>query len=439
MLYGTFIRYEQTRSIHGLILVDKAYVGDLKVTEVSTAADAADSIQMKNKKERIFEICIAAVCVCLLCVITVFIEKKQLLIDYSDLSQHVNWASDMNFVKELMSFISYPLFHFIVKVMVRILNIDREFVAVFLYSVFIAVSYVICLVYWRQNNKATKADIAKTVILGFLFFLTQAIYVPAFNPSLYLGQGSINIWHNPTYAIVKPLGIIAFMLVVKLLEAVNEKKKILFTRNWWILLVLMIFCNLAKPSFSQVFIPGIGIYMIIDIIRTKGKSFIKHFQIACAFIPATILLFVQAFVTINTTMGFKWLEIWGIFSKNVFVSVLLLMAFPFYMLIWRWRELKHIDVRLSCFIFLAGFFEAAFLFENNLRKYDGNMFWGYYLGALFLWLSTMRVLLDFVGTWNKASKKDKIMCVVAFMLFAAHLGAGIYYIYKLICVPGFLY
>lgn len=71
-----------------------------------------------------------------------------------------------------------------------------------------------CNIYQRMRNYIT-------VMLTFV----SATYVPWYNTKIYLGQGTINIWHNATYITVKPFVIVCFLLFLRYGKLKPRKNK----------------------------------------------------------------------------------------------------------------------------------------------------------------------------------------------------------------------
>ena len=366
---------------------------------------------------------------------TYFIAEGQMLIGNSDMKWHAEKAATLPFFDELLKLVPYPMFHFLVKSVIKVTSWEPAVVAPALLG-FINVAAYVLTYYFMTENKTKKYSKNIYAVMTMIFLLLQSIYVPAFNPNIYLGQGSINIWHNPTYIMVRPFGIAAFLLTIKILR-IREGERVAFRKLWWMLLLVMVGCNLAKPSFSQMFIPGLGMYMIYDIVRTKGKSFFRHFQIACAFIPATILLFIQAYYSLGDEIAFEWMAVWRSYTPNPWISTLLFMAFPLCVILQDVRGFfQKTEHKIAAFAYLFGFAEAALLTETGVRKFHGNFFWGYYLGGLLLWLVSFRYFLDGVQNteWKTAGKLKLAKTVVSAVILLMHLASGLFYARSLIAV-----
>lgn len=357
-------------------------------------------------------------------------QMKQAVV--TDVPYHTLLAESMHGINQIFSKTPYPLYHVLVKVIMKIAQIPANYSAALVVSACNVFVYIITYYYLvRKALKGEKVGYIGVCVLGLM--LAQAIYMPWFNPLLYLGQGSINIWHNPTYAIAKPFAILVFWLVEHIYDKEKEYK-IIFSKEWWLLLVCMLFSNLAKPSFFQVFVPGLGIFMLWKLISEKGKKICFHIQIASAFIPATIFALYQAYISLSAGIELDWMGVWKLLSPNPWISVLLFMAFPLYIFcagIKDWNNGK----KLSVCIFLTGFLEAATLAEAGARKGHGNFFWGYYLGGALMWLVSVKEFIGWHRIYAEEEENKKRMerkLKVGWTFFLLHMFSGIYYVYLLL-------
>ncbi|MED9904805.1 MAG: hypothetical protein UFG06_11545 [Lachnospiraceae bacterium] len=387
--------------------------------------------ELRNKVQSIlFSLIIAS--------ISLMVIIRQMGIPTSDVALHSEWAYKIHSVSQIFKASSYPLYHIIVKIMVKVTCIPLNYCAALvmagcnLFTYGILHRYIV-----RKNEKNRSSNVFNYLILGMM--LAQAIYVPWFNERLYLGQGSINVWHNPTYTIVKPFAILAFGLLEDI-YADTEKRKVIFSKRWWLLLIVMFFANLAKPSLFQVLVPGLGLFMLFDLITLKGKQIVKHVEVAAAFIPSAALALYQAGVSFTTGVSLEWLGVWKEYSPNPYISVVLFIAFPLFVLSSRIKEWNN-GIKIALCVFLTGFFETALLAEEGFRRNHGNFFWGYYLGGALVWLVSVKEFIRWHRSYFESGRNDKITSIkltMGWILFLLHVFSGIYYIYLLLFSPGFL-
>lgn len=351
---------------------------------------------------------------------------KQMQLPESDIYWHSQQACTINGIKSMFNTISYPLYHVIVNFLYKIMGISLNYCAGIVVIACNLLTY--CIIFFYLDFICREKDIRiREYGIGFtlILMLVQAIYMPWFNKNVYLGQGSINIYHNPTYLIVKPIGIIIFLLICYIY--IKNEKHIAFKKEWWFLAGLSVLANLAKPSFFYVFIPGLGLYMLMDMCISGYKKFSLHFQVACAFIPAALVALFQAMASLTTGIEIEWMGVWKIFSPNPYISILLFIAFPLYVLLLSIR-IWDVGTKISLSVFFAGFLEAAILAEKGERRWHGNFFWGYYLGGALLWLEAVKIFILWHAERNK-SRGNNIRLIVGWILLILHVCSGIRYLY----------
>lgn len=234
-----------------------------------------------------------------------------------------------------------------------------------------------------METKQRWASIAVGVVILFM----TAIWLPFYNESIYYGQGSPTIWHSPTYNAVKPFALLSCFVLFRIIKLRDASFKICL-----VYALLTLVCLFMKPSFFQVQAPAVFLFLLIDFIRMRNLRFVL--SIAATFIPALAYMVIQFWIMFYTDTGggegisFGLFTVYGATNPNLLVSILLLLAFPFYSAIVLRRDLFAKD---SPYLFLilmviVGFCEYSFVMENGFRMYHGNFSWGYML-SVFLYLA----------------------------------------------------
>ena len=294
-----------------------------------------------------------------------------------------------------------------------------------------ALTYVLVYFYLVKGYQQERGSIAA---LAWMLLLAGPFYVPWYNPDVYAGQVTPNIWHNPTTICLRPFAFIAFLLILDLLKKYEENEKRLNIKSWLLLAVLLVLCNLAKPSFIQIAIPGLAIYLLILLIRTKGKSFGFCFQLASTFVPSVAIMlwqFVVSFGTSSSAEGgieIAWFDVLGHSSPSIPFSMLLSFLFPLYVILTNIRIVKERDIRLTFFIWLSGFLEAAMLAETGYRRYHGNFGWGHVLATFLVYAVTFRYFLKRNREYDYHNLRERILVIIGWIIFILQFVIGVYYI-----------
>ena len=271
----------------------------------------------------------------------------------------------------------------------------------------------------------------------FILFVTgclmlfSAIFVPFFN-YIYLGQGSPNVWHNPTLFLVKPFAFISFFLFVYFLETKETQKS-----NSFILLLalLLLISVLMKPNFVIAFIPSVAIYILIK----HAKKIKLYWKSTLIFLPSVILLLMQftdySKLELRTSFGF--FVVWMYYSPNVPFSLLLALAFPLSVLFFRFKSFLNNNYLILSWIFIIiSILQFGLLVEIHKASgginYDGNWGWGYLIALHNLFIYNSIEFFRWLKLVNMESKFERIKVTFTSILFSLHLSSGIYYFVKII-------
>ena len=327
--------------------------------------------------------------------------------------------------------IAYPLWAFLVAGIMKISRAPAYEASAVAGGLLNAMTYVLVYCYLAKECKEERLGL--TALTWFLL-LVGPFYIPWYNPDVYTGQVTPNIWHNPTTICVRPFALTAFLLILKLLKEYEEEQKNFTVRNWVLLAVVLVFCNLAKPSFVQMAVPGLAIYLIILLIRTGGKAFGFCFQLALSFVPCVCVMLWQMVVSFGTASSAEggieiaWFDVMGAASPSVPFSLLLSYLFPLYVVLTNIRIVKERDVQVTFFMWLGGFLEAAMLAETGYRRYHGNFGWGYVLATFLVYVMTFRYFLRRNQEYDYQNVKDRVLILGGWVIFALQFFIGIYYI-----------
>lgn len=355
----------------------------------------------------------------------------------SDILPHMKWAQQL-LDNGLLSFIktdTYPIWQILVALSTILFRMPLATSATFVCSLLNTITYVLIYYYFTQHG--LKNNILPPIICALL--IMGPLYIPWFNPNIYLGQGTPNIWHNPTTLCVRPLALITFILITNILKKYNDMHKYCI-KDIITLAILLVFCNLAKPSFAQGIIPGLGLYFVIKLINNKGENLFFYLKIVAAFIPSALLLVIQWFISFycatntgeNNSITITLFEIWKCYSPNILISFILGMGFPIYIALCNWTKIKKkIELQiLGCALF-ASYLEYALLAETGARKYDGNFSWAMLLFMFLAYVFAMRELLIWNKNYDYKKTVSKITISIGWGLFFIQVAIGIYYTFHL--------
>ncbi|MCQ2519476.1 MAG: hypothetical protein MJ107_02975 [Lachnospiraceae bacterium] len=355
----------------------------------------------------------------------------------------------------------YVLWHIVTLFFNRIIRVPIESAAAYSSCVYTALSFFITE--WMINKtviyETGETDRKMSAFLAFVFNIVQPIFFYWYDAmSQYYGQFSINPLHNPTHMCVKPFSLLALCLTYEILMRHNDEnwqgiffyESISLKRLHVYLGLVLAVSTVAKPTFAEMFIPAVGIYMLIEWIvrlakknKTAGEYFKKCLLMLATAAPALMIILFQVLLYFifggsygGASGGLiitKWLEVWNMFTENVPVSIMLGMAFPIYVVFINGGYfVKNVLGRLSLISYGVGFLEAAILGEETKLEH-GNFLWPMMSGMTILWISA---LLRFVALACKTDSEEeptaakRILLGVGWILLFAHMIAGFIYYYN---------
>lgn len=351
-----------------------------------------------------------------------------------DYGWHLNSAKEITIAGFIQYYISntYPLWHLLSKIGTKILPFSDGVIVGIVTSAFTVIAFVMVCKWLLKECKEAKTPIL-VIILSLFMFVLGPLYVPQFNTYYYLGQGTPNVWHNPTNLTVRPLAILAFIIIVKIIRDYKNEMNVQ-RRDYIILALTLVVSVFAKPSCIIMIIPGLGLYMIITFV--KDRSLFKlYLKLVLAFVPAVLIFFSQYLIIFASgqrgdNVGFSWLTVWNFYTPNVFISFLLAMAFPIVVFLTDYKEsFKDPTVHLAICCLISGWLESAILVEDGQYLKSGNFLWGYYLAMCLVWMVALKRFL-------LMNRKKEVSMLVSSVLLVLHIVCGSIYIYQLVWIPG---
>lgn len=347
---------------------------------------------------------------------------------YSDFATHSSWAVG-EFTDPLYDkFYAYPVWHLMVRMANRLLPIGREYAGALVTACCIGLG---TLILYRFLDKELNGSLSckKICLLTTGIMVLTALYMPWFNREVYLGQSSPTIWHNPTNMAVKPLALLLFLWFLRLYMNKQRIKGLEFA-GFSGLLLLSCF---IKPSFAQGFLPAVVLFLLIELIRTKGESFLFSLKIAAAFVPSGIYFLTQFFSMFGAeaerSMGISPFTVMRFDTDHPLISILQAVAFPLFVVgITGWKKLfRDKEFLFSLIFYVVSLLEFIVLIELTEPE-SGNFEWALQL-AMFAFFAMAAVRF-----YQKEDRKPWVNYVGNGLLLY-HVASGIYYYIYLLISP----
>ncbi len=394
----------------------------------------------------------------------------------SDFYPHILWALNMDKAKMLRSLYngSERLWH----ICMRLANafVPNIWQAAALTTA-AANTAAYCLVYGAFARSARDRTARWLLALAALCpFFISSLTLPGH--TFYSGRGAVTTWHNPTTIMVRPFAAAVLYMTVNiynrrrygqpgpLIPLDGEATPFAFSGGFWaqfrapvftraelVLYPLCLLCSLwAKPSFMQVFAPAIFLFLLIDVIRTKGKLLPFCIKLALAYLPAALLLLRQFgnFFSEGLTVGAAqtaaavaateessgigvyivpgpWTGFGPVLEEIFyrFKTTVLPCAFPLFLLLAApKRTLRCASFRLGVVCAAVGLLEVLLLHETGARAGHGNMNWGNYLACWLFWTTAVG---QYVQLLREKTFSGRAVLTVGTGLLLWHICCGVCY------------
>jgi len=369
--------------------------------------------------------------------------------DASDYIQHYIFAEELSLLKKwsLPDFLanvpnskilSYPVWHIIcyaanavlAKFGISGILIDKVIIAgvTSVFEILTYVSLLYALSYFIKNEECKDYCGAYVLIL----LIEGPLFIPKVNQNYYLGQLTANPWHNPTTIAVKAISILCFVFYTKLFRKFDNQEKISIKE---ILTVgsLLAFSALCKPSFYQMFVPGLALACFIELICTKGRALWFDIQMFFSVLPVMVVSLVQmklSFVEQGNGIGFKLWYVVGMYSSHPGLSFLISIPFVVFVCILTYKDLIRDKMMLiSVCAFLSGALQYALLYQTQDAG-SGNFAWGAYLG---LGLLNISALCKFIDMDNKG----RLVKFIGWCILGLQVFFGFAYMIRIIKMGGY--
>lgn len=349
----------------------------------------------------------------------------------SDYIDHMMWALGMSWRDMLAVFYngSERLWHVLVRLL-RYMGVSNSWRAVALVTA--AADTAACFLVFKTFDRALPEKFPRwlAAIVTASVFVVNAVAVPG--GAFYTGRGAVNTWHNPTNIMVRPFAAAVFYMTVRiynrrrcdrhrvLLSPAEDEWPFAFEGGFFAQfrqpvyttgeLILYPVCLLlsayAKPSFLQVFAPAILVFLLIDVIRTRGMLLPFCLKLALAYLPVAFILLRQFFnffgggvAVAAAASGAEASEASGVAIYYIqtsfsglgellqktgayWLETALLCVFPlFILLIAPKRGFKSAGMRLGFIVLVIARLETMLLHETGYRSWHGNFLWGYYIAV----------------------------------------------------------
>lgn len=375
----------------------------------------------------------------------------------NDYDEHYRFAFDLLKLRELplkefliqtefSHILAYPLWHagflfvyYIIRGILHILSLPIGMEEIYSFSAaVVCAACVICTYVIVQKIFAryfVKKQNSKIIFLAMAVMFVGPLYLPGVFSGYYVGPRTCSIWHNPTYLIVKPFAVLIFFLYYEIFKEyakAGEASSKKINRQLFLVSVVLFISAIAKPNFYQIFLPGLVLYCLIELIRSRGRSFFFLVKIALSVVPVTITGLIQI-VALNTSsqesgIGIGFLRVWTHWTPHWFIALIISVTFPIgVMLLLKKDVIRDKMVLLALSTFMSGMLQYMFLFIKK-APFAGDFGWGFNL-AIFLFFIVS--IIKFENMELPKGKRGSVLYNICKVVFALHFICGIIYFYDI--------
>ena len=263
------------------------------------------------------------------------------------------------------------------------------------------------------------------MLIGPISFISDQ-----YNPGDLTSLFKPNVYHNPTFILLKPFAIGLFYCLLRVLAQPEGT-------NWRIILVmatLTILATLAKPSYTTALAPAVGLLFAFSFIKPLPLN--RNALLFGILIPAAIMLgwqylFLYGPQSQSNVYGeparvvFSPLQLfvvgWKIPRVWLPLEFVLSILFPLavYLVYFR-NAYRELGLNLAWLTFLGGA-AIAYLFVELPNLGHGNMIWGAQISLFVLFVVSTAYLLRYNRLILRGEKAWDWRFALCIVIFAVHL------------------
>ena len=351
----------------------------------------------------------------------------------------------------LRSAISYPGWHicvFFIYKFLLLLNIPANespvIAAALMSGIVISLTMLtICFVFMKFL-KTTYRFVLAPIFAGIILFCGP-LYVPFVNTNYYPGQLFVGVWHNPTTQPLKFFIIVVFFLYCHILNNRDNLEKENMLRwpikmskldFYFILIALLLSVSaIFKSSMLLVYIPATFIFCCVDVIATRFKNLGFCMKSGLSVLPACLVLGAQYIILrdfSDSRVVISFMTVWNTFSPHWFLSIIISIPFPLFVLCLCGRQLfSNKMILFSLMALIISIFEFMLLVVDPYRL-AGDFSWGMQLCALLIFVVSFIVFNNYIYEQGRAAFKTKVVAIIGYSILLAQFFYGVVFFISLV-------
>jgi hypothetical protein len=349
----------------------------------------------------------------------------RMAMSFPDYLVHSQLAAKMIAEKSIAT--PHFLYQLIISMMHLGLRIPLDVASFLTILLSVAATTAIVFIYFYRASESVRY--AGLFTGGLLLAAPIAVCAPADN-HLYFGYIGINVYHNPTILLLKPLAIILYYIVCLSFSPQAKTNGALIGAG----VLFTILAASAKPSYTICLIPATLVLALYY--RSRKSQVAWTLLVLGILIPSGIILVGQYALTYSSAQVtgvisgdshviFAPLMVMHIYSDWLAPKFFLSIAYPLAVAICYWtRVVKEPPVLLAWLCFACGAAYTYLLAESGPRMDHGNFIWSGQITLFILFIASTALLLQTIRLTKKVWTSD-YRAVICLCLFIVHSISGI--------------
>lgn len=310
----------------------------------------------------------------------------------TDYGSHIGWAQDIlaNPHQVPSAVIAHAAWQWITLAVRVVTNQTLQFSAL---AVSFASLTAAVLILHTSLRKNLSALVSGALSLGLLVIAPLFLIEPFSNIWYFVnGYIGINVYHNPTILLLKPLVLLQFFFAIKILGQ---------SRSHWLTILVTALVSMAavftKPSFIICLLPALGLLIFIKLIKKQPLDL--RGLIFGIVLPSTAILVWQFLITFgpkaDSSVVFAPLQVMSYYSKLLLPKFLLSAAFPVIVTLLTWKTaIQDRHIRLGWLTFIGGVIFTYLFAESGTRDISANFIWSGEITLFILFVSCVIFLAE---------------------------------------------
>lgn len=282
---------------------------------------------------------------------------------------------------------------------------------------------------WR-STLGSKAYFYAWLSSFFMLLVNPIILFTLGSNRLTLGYIPANVWHNPTYILMRPFALWLFFYIE------DHWDKRLNAKEWFLVALISYLVVFAKPNFTLSMLPALGLLTLVKIrnFRHWNWGLLTAFMLPSLFSLAYQYWFMSQLPEISSYIFAPFVAALH-YVENGFTLIafiLLSIAFPLMLTIFDLKEtMRRVDFQLVWLNFMVALL-TFLLFAEIPYVGSLNFSWGVMMAVFLLFAVSVNYLVRDYHRLAIQAWKTNIMLG----LLALHLVSGVIYTIITIINPG---